>query len=100
QFHAVIGGIGFAAGNFFFGLAMPQQCRPAAGSGVAEAGPVRVYFHLLHLSPIPEPIRSYNLQPTLMPGRKLVARALLRNGVNVASRCRKTNRLTARKPSV
>src|SRR3546814_21011896 len=40
QFHAVVGGIAFAAGQFLFMLAITDDCSPTATARIALAGPI------------------------------------------------------------
>src|SRR3546814_17381321 len=40
QFHAVVGGIAFAAGQFLFMLAITDDCSPTAPARIALAGPI------------------------------------------------------------
>ena len=47
QFHAVVGGVGFAAPQLFFDALADQQCAPAAGAGVAFAGAVSEEFYAI-----------------------------------------------------
>lgn len=42
KLHAVVGGVGFAAAEFFFMAAVAQQHAPAAGAGITFAGAVGV----------------------------------------------------------
>src|SRR5207344_1302115 len=42
QFHAIVGGVGFAAEELALAVSVEQQRAPAAGTGIALAGPVRV----------------------------------------------------------
>src|SRR5207342_3158465 len=90
QFHAVVGGVGFAADQFALGAAVTQQRRPAARPRIAEAGAVGMDLNLLHVPAA---------QPALMPGRRLTGAAALRKGVSAASRRRRTVKRPARKAS-
>ncbi|MNF08223.1 hypothetical protein D3C80_2085900 [compost metagenome] len=47
QFHAVVGGVGLAAGDLALAPAKAQQRGPAAGTGIAQAGTVGVDLDLL-----------------------------------------------------
>src|SRR3546814_9336574 len=40
QFHAVVGGIAFAAGQFLFMLAITDDCPPTATARIALPGPI------------------------------------------------------------
>jgi hypothetical protein len=41
QLHAIVGGLALGTVNLFLLVAKAQDARPAAGPGVADAGPVR-----------------------------------------------------------
>ena len=51
QFHAVVGGFVFAAGEFLFRGAVPQDRSPAARSGVATACSVCEDLYCFHMLP-------------------------------------------------
>lgn len=46
QFHPVIGGETFAAGQFFFGRAVKQERTPPTRTGIAGTGAIGMYFNL------------------------------------------------------
>src|SRR5687768_14401943 len=85
ELHAVVGGVRFGAAQLSSSLSRDEQRTPAAGTGVATAGPVRIDLNFAHATFLGV---GSTMPPTTARGRLHIGRIGVTQGTRLHARSR------------